>query len=206
VSSAARVTRRGAKSVHRPGLLRVVVAEHRRAVIGLTVALVLNVVVYVAGVAPLARRVANIEQRNQTAELSLVNARREHAQVSGAVTGKSEAAKELATFYERILPPNLVGARRMTLVRLVQLTRQNDLRLVGTAQYTEEPIRDSTLTRLRVEFGVAGDYGDVRSFIHELEAASEFIVIDNIQLQEGGDESGALVLTLDLSTYYRTPS
>jgi hypothetical protein len=200
-SSSPRATR---QNIHGQGLLRVVVAEHRRAMIVLAVALVLNVAVYAAVVAPLARRVANIEQRNQTAELQLVNARREHGQVSGAVTGKSEAAKELATFYERILPPNYVGARRMTFVRLPQLTRQHDLRLLGTTQYTPEPIRESTLTRLRVDFEVAGDYGNVRSFIHELEAASEFIVIDNIQLQEGSDENGALVLTLDLSTYYRT--
>ena len=186
-------------------LRRVVFAEHRRAVIVLAVALAANVVAYLAFIAPLARRVANIEQRNQTAELSLVNARREHAQVEGAVNGKSEAAKELATFYQRILPPSLAGARGMTFVRLDRLTRQNDLTLVGTGTNTEEPLRDSTLTRLRMQFAVAGDYGDIRSFIHELEAAPEFIVIDNIQLQqEDADESGALVLTLDLSTYYRT--
>jgi Tfp pilus assembly protein PilO len=186
--------------------MRVVFADYRRTVIVLAVALVVNVAVYAAGVAPLARRVANIEQRTQTAELSLVSARREHAQVSGAVNGKSEAAKELATFYQRILPPNFVGARRMTLVRLPQLARQNDLTQVGIAKNTEEPLRDSTLTRLHVQLVVAGDYGDIRSFIHELEAAPEFIVIDNIQLQEDSDESGALVLTLDLSTYYRAGS
>lgn len=192
--------------LHGRQLLRVVFAEHRRVVMVLVALLVLNVIVYVAGVAPLARRVANIEQRNQTAELSLVNARREHAQVSGAVTGRTEAAKELATFYERILPPNLVGARRMTLVRLAQLSRQNDLNQVGTAEYTEEPLTGSTLTRLHVKLGVAGDYADIRGFIHELEAANEFIVIDNIQLQEGSDDPAALVLTLELSTYYRTAS
>ena len=187
------------------GLLRVVVAEHRRVVIVLAVVLVANVVAYLALVAPLARRVANIEQRNQTAELALVNARREHAQVEGAVTGKSEAAKELATFYQRILPPNMAGARGMTFVRLDRLTRQNDLTQVGTATNAEEPLQDSTLTRLRLQFAVAGDYGDIRSFIHELEAAPEFIVIDNIQLnQADADESSDLVLTLDLSTYYRT--
>ena len=204
-SSTPREPRSGRQAPHGSRLLRVVLAEHRRAVIVLATALVVNVIGYGAGVAPLARRVANIEQRTQTAELSLVNARREHAQVSGAVTGRSEAAKELATFYERILPPNLVGARRMTLVRPDQLMRQNELMLVGIVNYTPEPLRESTLTRYRVRFSVAGDYGDIRSFIHELEAASEFIVMDNIQLTEDNGESGDLVLTLDLSTYYRTP-
>ena len=204
MSNATGASRAG--GAHGPRLLRVVFAEHRRALIVLAVGLVLNVAVYVGVVAPLARRVANIAQRNQSAELELVNAKREHAQVSGAVTGRTEAAKELATFYERILPQNFVGARRMTFVRLDQLLRQNDLMLVGTARYTEEPVRESTLTRLSIGYSVAGDYADIRSFIHELEAASEFIVIDNIQLQEGRDEDSPLVLTLELSTYYRTPS
>jgi Tfp pilus assembly protein PilO len=190
--------------VHGRRLLRVAYEEHRGAVLVLAALLVVNVVVYLAVVAPLTRRVANIGQRNQAAELSLVNARSEHAQVSGAVNGRTEAAKELATFYEQILPQNMVGARRMTFVRLAQLSRQNDLTQVGTAQYTEEALRDSTLTRLHVRLSVAGDYNDIRSFIHELEAAAEFIVIDNIQLEEGGEDDGALELNMDLSTYYRT--
>ena len=50
---------------------------------------------------------------------------------------------------------------------------------------------------------LAGTYADMRDFIYQLETAPEFVVIDNVQLAEGGDGSGSLVVTLDLSTYYR---
>jgi hypothetical protein len=42
----------------------------------------------------------------------------------------------------------------------------------------------------------------MRAFLHELEAAPEFVVIDNIELGQGAD-GGALGVTLHLSTYYR---
>ena len=62
---------------------------------------------------------------------------------------------------------------------------------------------DSTLTRLQIQMVLAGTYADMRDFIYQLETAPEFVVIDNVQLAEGGDGGGSLVVTLDLSTYYR---
>jgi hypothetical protein len=43
----------------------------------------------------------------------------------------------------------------------------------------------------------------MRDFIYQLEAAPEFVVIDNVLLAEGSEGTGSLVVTLDLSTYYR---
>jgi hypothetical protein len=42
----------------------------------------------------------------------------------------------------------------------------------------------------------------MRAFIHALETAPEFVVIDNIELGQGAD-GGPLSVTLQLSTYYR---
>jgi hypothetical protein len=49
---------------------------------------------------------------------------------------------------------------------------------------------------------LAGSYANMRSFIHQLEIAPEFVVIDNVALTEGADE-GTLVVNLELSTYYQ---
>ena len=49
---------------------------------------------------------------------------------------------------------------------------------------------------------LSGTYADMRDFMYQLETAPEFVVIDNVQLA-GGDGDGSLVVTLDLSTYYR---
>ena len=39
--------------------------------------------------------------------------------------------------------------------------------------------------------------------MYQLETAPEFVVIDNVHLEESNDADGSLVVTLDLSTYYQ---
>ena len=182
-------------------LLQRAVREHRRVVVPLAIALGVNVVVYGAVVYPLSQRVANIEQRDRTAEEQLLAAQREQAQATGTLTGKDRAAAELATFYKDVLPSDLAGARRLTHLRLAQLAREANLKFLRD---TFVPVleRDRTLTQLKIEMVLSGSYGDMRAFIHQLETAPEFVVIDNIELGQGA-EGGALAVTLRLSTYYR---
>ena len=190
-----------ADDLRRETLTQRVIREHRRVVVPLAIALGVNVVVYVAAVYPLSQRVANIEQRDRTAEEQLLAARRDHAQATGTLTGKDRAAAELATFYKDVLPQDLAGARRLTQLRLAQLARQSKLKFVRA---TFEPVNEDkrTLTQLRIEMVLSGTYSDVRAFIHELETAPEFVVVDNIELGQGA-EGGPLSVTLHLSTYYR---
>jgi Tfp pilus assembly protein PilO len=185
----------------RETLTQRVVREHRRVLLPLAIALGVNVVVYVAAVYPLSQRVANIEQRDRTAEEQLLAARRDHAQATGTLTGKDRAAAELATFYKDVLPRDLAGARRLTQLRLAQLARQSKLKFVRA---TFEPMNENkrTLTQLRIEMVLSGTYSDVRAFIHQLETAPEFVVVDNIELGQGA-EGGPLSVTLHLSTYFR---
>jgi Tfp pilus assembly protein PilO len=182
-------------------LVRRIVREHRRIVLPLAIALGVNLIVYGAVVYPLSQRVANIEQRDRTAEEELKAAQRDHAQAAGTLTGKDRAAAELATFYKDVLPSDLAGARRLTQLRLAQLARESNLKFIRA---TFEPVapRSRTLTQLKIEMALAGAYVDMRAFLHELEAAPEFVVIDNIELGQGAD-GGALGVTLHLSTYYR---
>jgi Tfp pilus assembly protein PilO len=184
-----------------PSLTRRLITEHRRIIVPLGVALLLNVVVYAFVVYPLSQRVANVEQRNQAAEQSLKAARADYQQANGTLTGKDRASTELATFYKDVLPPDLSGARRLTQLRLQQLARQSGLSF-ERAGYEPKPERDSTLTRLNITMVLSGSYANIRTFIYQLETAPEFVVIDNVSLAEGAD-SGQLVVTLQLSTYYR---
>jgi hypothetical protein len=105
-------------------LVRRIVREHRRIVLPLAIALGVNLIVYGAVVYPLSQRVANIEQRDRTAEEELLSAQRDHAQAAGTLTGKDRAAAELATFYKDVLPSDLAGARRLTQLRLAHLARE----------------------------------------------------------------------------------
>jgi Tfp pilus assembly protein PilO len=118
------------------------------------------------------------------------------------LTGKSRASTELTTFYNDVLPRDLTGARRLTYLRLAQLARESELEY-RRATYAPVVESGSTLTRLQIQMVLEGTYADMRTFIYQLETSHEFVVIDNVQLAEGAEGSGSLVVTLDLSTYYR---
>jgi Tfp pilus assembly protein PilO len=177
-------------------------AEHRRIVLPLVIALAVNVLVYLLVVYPLSQRVANVEQRNQQAGQALKAAQADFAQANGTLTGKDRATTELATFYKEVLPQSLSGARGLTQLRLRQLARESDLKFIRD-QYQEEEVRDSTLNRLRITMVLTGDYEDVRAFIYQLETSKEFVVIDNVELAGDSSDGNTQMVTLEMSTYFR---
>lgn len=189
--------------LHGGALLRRVLAEHRRVVIALAVLLVVSIAVYAAAVYPLAQRVANIQQRDRAAEQGLADARREYDAARNALTGKERAGVELATFYRDILPADLAGARRLTYLRLEQLARESGLKL-RSSNYDVDTPRNSTLRRLQIKVELEGSYDSIRTFIYQLDAAPEFVVIDDVSLSKGGLEGDALQLSMRLSTYFRS--
>jgi Tfp pilus assembly protein PilO len=189
--------------LHGASLYRRLLEDHRRVIVPLAVAFVLNVLAYAFLVYPLAQRVANVEQRNAAAERELALARREHDNARGALTGKERATVELATFYKDILPRDLAGARRLTYLRLAQLVRESGLRS-KTSDYEPQEERDSTLRRLRIGLQVQGSWDDIRTLIYQLDTAPEFVVIENIVVAEVTGQGSALDLGLELSTYYQS--
>ena len=189
-------------STHGIPLLRRAAAEHRRLLVVLALVCAANVLLYTLLVYPLSQRGANVEQRDQAAEQALAQARAEHERASGTLTGKARASAELATFYSDVLPQDLAGARRLTYLRLARLARDSTLQY-ERASYDPGIEPGSTLTRLEIQMVLSGTYADMREFMYQLEAAPEFVVIDNVQLEEDSNEEGLLVVTLDLSTYYQ---
>lgn len=182
-------------------LARRVFDENRKPITWLAAGLVINVLVYAFGVYPLSQRVANVSQRNDTAARALAAARAENQQASGALTGKDQALTKLDKFYTEVLPRDLPSARALTHVRLAQLARMHNLRY---ERAQSEPVltKDSKLTQLKVQMNLGGSYSGVRGFLHSLETAPQFVVIDNVVL--GESEGDTLQLTLTLSTYYRS--
>ncbi len=185
---------------------RRILREHRRVLVPLAVLLVVNIVAYLAIVAPLARSVANIEQREQAAALELASAQQEHRLAAGTLTGKDRAALELQRFYNEVLPRDVPSARNLTFVRLPQLANQFDVVFDRRTTTQPQERRGSELVQLRTMVELAGRYSDLRSFLHELESWNEFVVIDNITLSEEDEETGLLQLELELSTYFKAPA
>jgi Tfp pilus assembly protein PilO len=183
-------------------LFRRVVQEHRRAVMLLAAAFVVNVLLYLVVVRPWNQSVANIEQRTLAAEQARTAAQTEFNQANGTLTGKDRATQELDTFYSKVLAQDLSGARRLTYGRVQRLAQEYRLDYQGS-RYEPVEERGSTLTKLKVNVELTGTYNNMRSFIHAIESAPQFVVIENISLAEGSNE-GSLRLAVDLSTYYRS--
>ncbi len=183
-------------------MLRRVLNEQRKFVVLLAVALVINVGVYAAFVYPLAARVADADNRAARADRSLKEAVREFEAAKGVATSKERAEAELETFYSEVLPANISTARRLTYLGLAQMARQSNLRIVRrTAGEGRE--RDSALDHLRIALVLEGQYEAIRDFVYRLETAPEFVIIDDVTIDQTRDAANNLVLTLQLSTYYQ---
>jgi len=182
-------------------VLRRVLNEYRTFVILLVVALAVNVGVYAAFVYPLAARVADADNRASRADRALREARREFDSAKGVATSKARAEAELKSFYGEVLPANHSAANRQTYLPLAQLARQSNLRVLRRSA-GEGRERGSSLDRLRISLVLEGQYEDMRTFVHRLETASEFVIVDDVSIDQGRETQGTLVLTMQLSTYY----
>ena len=179
-----------------------IVRERRRLVVPLAAAALLNLAVYALVVYPLSLRLNGAERRAEAARQQQAAATREFRAAQAMVTSKDRADRELRTFYTEVLPTDLAGARRITYARLAQLARDANLRY-DRRRYEPDSGYDGSLRKLRITMVLEGEYEDVRQFIHDLETAPEFVVIEDVALAEGVDSGAPLTLSLELATYFR---
>jgi Tfp pilus assembly protein PilO len=188
--------------------LQRVLRERRVIILPLAVALLVNVAVGLLVVYPSTGRVARAEQQESAALQDLASAQREFAAASRTQRDKARAEQDLQKFYNDVLPPDLAGARRATYLHLAQLAKDAGLQYQRRLEESREPRTGdqdnaSTLARFDITMVLEGDYEGVRQFLRDVEASDGFIVIDNIGLAEGTERNSNLVLTVELSTYYR---
>ena len=177
-------------------------AEKRGWIVQLGVVFLANIGVYGLAVYPLSVRVARAETRVERAAVELAAAQRDSASALAAETARDRATDALEQFYAGVLPHDLAAASRVTYLRLAQMGRKLNLRVQRRSYESEDPERDSKLGRLKISMTLTGDYESMREFIYELEADSEFVVIEDIVLSEGAEVNAPLTLTLTLATYY----
>ena len=181
-----------------------VIADHRRWLIPAGVVLAINVIVLLAVVLPLRQSVQSAASRAEASARSLREAMADFKDAEATRDGQTQASADLVRFYADVLPADISAARRITHLKFQRLARSHDVMFQSGAA-TPETLRDSALERLRMNYSLSGDWDDIRQLIYDLETGPDFIVIDNVQLVEGSQANAPLALTLDLSTYYRTP-
>jgi Tfp pilus assembly protein PilO len=182
---------------------RRVMEEKRRLIWPLVIALALNAVLFALVEYPLSRKVASGEQDAAAAETALLTAKRDYANARQTVTGKTQADAELAKFYKDVLPPDLSGARRITYLRIPQLAQRTNLRLETQSSAPSE-VKGGELGKLTQQAVLKGDYRDIRRFIHQLETAPEFLVLEHVELtQNENDADKGITVTIQVATYFR---
>jgi Tfp pilus assembly protein PilO len=182
--------------------VRRVLAEKRTLIVPVVIALLANVALYAIVVYPLSKKVAGDEQEAESAAAALNAARRDFAAARATVAGKGQADEELRKFYSEVLPPDVSGARRITFLRIEQLAQQCSLR-VERVTSDPKPQRDSDLVRFTYMASLSGEYRNIRRFIHELETAPEFLVLENVNLRQSEVENRGLNVEMEIATYYR---
>src|SRR5947208_12584856 len=161
-------------------LLKRIVVEKRSLVIPLALALLLNIAVYALVVYPLETKAATASDRATAAAQSLRAAERELANARALVSGKSHADQELATFYDKVLPPDFAAAQRMTYAWVPALARKTNVRYEARHQEIDaardrDAGKSARLGRLKTRVVLECDYENFRQFVYELETAPEFV-------------------------------
>jgi Tfp pilus assembly protein PilO len=178
-----------------------VVADHRRVLMPLAALLAINIGVLVLLVLPLRRTVASGGARAQASTLALVEARAELAAAEATRDGQAQAIRDLDKFYLEVLPADLSAAQRLTHSKLSLLARSHDV-VFRQSSTTPMELKGSSLGQLTVNYSLSGDWEDVQRFIHAVETLPDFVVISNLGLTDGGEDS-TLQLSLTVATYYR---
>ena len=183
--------------------VRRIVAEHRRAVWLIAAALVLNAALLVLVVLPLSRKVQGGQQRAQAATAELLAARRDRDAARATVTGKAQADVELKKFYQEVLPPHHNSAHRTLYPDVVQMAREANLTVLRQ-RIDPQSDRRSELQKLTLTLNLTGEYTNIRQFIHQLETAPEFRVLESVALAQAEEGERALNVTANVSTYFRS--
>lgn len=183
------------------GLISRVVAERRTMVAALALAAVANVGVYALVVYPLSLRVGSSERRADAARIQLQKAESEERTARAMITRTEQADKDLIRFYSDILPRDVAGARRLTYARLASLAAEHGL-IIDRRSFSLDVPAKGRLHKLKISMALAGDYADMRQFMHAVESAPEFLVIEHIALAEGNAPDEPLSLQLELATYF----
>lgn len=181
---------------------RRIFSDKRRLILPIAIALVVNVALFAIVLYPLSKKVAGSEQESNAATTTLNAAKRDYQQARATVAGKGQADQELQKFYTDVLPPDISAARRITFLRMEQLAQQCNLRLEREATDAKTQ-RDSQLMKFTYRAALSGEYRNIRRFIHQLETAPEFLVLENVELSQSEVENRGLNVSVEIATYYR---
>jgi len=180
--------------------------ERKGVLLPLLVVVVANIAALVLGVFPLRTAVAAAQSEATQATLQLGEARRQQRDVEQARASKTTADNDLRRFYTGVLPRDLPTAQKTMNLWVTEAARDAGLEFQGS-QFDWGEVRDSALSRAFSRITLEGSYASIRRFLHEVETAEEFVVVESVELVQHTDQgtaNGALEVSLIVSTYFLT--
>jgi type IV pilus assembly protein PilO len=134
----------------------------------------------------------------QRAQIRLVQLQSQMSHLEGLPQKVDQAREDADKFSEQRIAPNY----STVLEELGTAYVKNQVRLTR-AQYTPKPAIDS-LTELRIDANLSGDYTALMHFMNDLERDKDhvFFIIDGLTFT--GQQGGLVNLRLRMTTYLRT--
>jgi Tfp pilus assembly protein PilO len=178
--------------------------ERKTVLLPLVVVLLANIAALVLGVLPLRTAVAAAQGEATRSTFQLGEARRQQREVEKARGSREGADKDLKRFYAETLPRDLPTAQKTMNLWVTEAARDAGLEFQGL-QFDWGEIRDSALSRAYSRITLQGSYSSIRRFLHAVETAEEFVVVESVALVQQADQAGAggsLEVSLIVSTYF----
>jgi Tfp pilus assembly protein PilO len=179
--------------------------ERRAILLPLVAGLIGNVAILVLAVLPLGRSVDAAQAEVLQARGRLAQAKRQAQQLVAANDRRKHADEELRTFYGTILPRDFAHATRTTNLWLQQAARQAGLRFQAS-HFESKEVRESRLVRAQSTVTLLGRYPDIRRFLAAMETAPEFVVVEQVELAQTGNDAptadSQLEIALAVATYF----
>jgi Tfp pilus assembly protein PilO len=178
-------------------LVRQLWAGHRWPLLAVGLLLVVNVAL---GLYLHYRLVPAVSQAEQVLIRRQKELRSDAAEGSSPVQQFIRGEAALAAFRGRVAPhQEFTGL----IVELQELADEAGLEL-DKVNYRHDLDRDNQLLRYQLTFSISGSYREVKRFVHALEQSSRLIAIEQLALQEVGEDDGTLVqLQISLETFFR---
>jgi hypothetical protein len=183
-------------------LARRVLVEKRSLIYPLVGVILANVALFIAVVYPLSLKVANGERDARNASAARQSAQAEYDGARATVTGKKQADEELKKFYGAVLPPDQSAARRILYAKIDKLESTANVK-PGAKDFEATQERGSQLGKLTATVTLTGEYRNIRQFIHELETAPEFLILENVAVSQGSERDRGLTVVVKVATYFR---
>jgi hypothetical protein len=120
------------------------------------------------------------------------------AELDGAVRRAEANRQALAALYQGPLGPERDRLTRI-IAEVKQLAARAGMR-PDAISYPVEEIKDYSLVKKSVVFGVGGSYGELRQLINFLELSSSFLTLEQVSLSEAAGEN--LAIRLQIATLF----